>query len=406
MTAPRAGAGWMYKGQHLLIVDDQRLDRTIASHAASRFRFDTTEAASIDDTRALLEQGARFDVVLLDLSLGDDDGLHALPLLSRYNPDGVVVLASGFDGRVLAASQRLASSLGLSVAGVLRKPILPAALQQVLAQTPAREAADGTAMPIVSPEQVRQALRAGHIQPWFQPKVSLATNAIVGTEALARWVNPDGTTISPGAFVSVAESAGMIAELTDAMLDGALRACGQWRGMRPDCWVAVNISPLLLNDPGLTERVEQCLHKHGVPPNALVLEITENSAIPEAPVAMEILTRLRIRGVNLSIDDFGTGHSSLRSLVRMPFNEMKIDQSFVREALTDRDSRKVVRASASLGRELGLKVVAEGVETVPIAQLVTEAGCDVGQGWLYGAAVTGDVFQSLLMGGEAASQER
>ena len=179
----------------------------------------------------------------------------------------------------------------------------------------------------------------------------------------------------------------MAAALTDMMLDRALLACARWRHKRPDCWVAVNVSPLLLDDPGLTDRIEQKLRQHGVPPGALVLEITESNGIPDTPCAMEILTRLRIRGVNLSVDDFGTGHSSLLSLVRMPFNEMKIDQAFVRDAISNRDARKVVRASASLGRELGLKVVAEGVETEAMARLVQDAGCHVGQGWLYGRAV-------------------
>ena len=133
-----------------------------------------------------------------------------------------------------------------------------------------------------------------------------------------------------------------------------------------------------------------------MPPGALVLEITESNGIPDTPCAIEILTRLRIRGVNLVVDDFGTGHSSLLSLVRMPFNEMKIDQAFVRDAVSNRDSRKVVRASASLGRELGLKVVAEGVETEMMAQLVEDAGCHVGQGWLYGRAVPAEIFRGRI----------
>jgi EAL domain-containing protein (putative c-di-GMP-specific phosphodiesterase class I) len=135
----------------------------------------------------------------------------------------------------------------------------------------------------------------------------------------------------------------------------------------------------------------------------LVIEITETNGIPDTPRAIEILTRLRIRGVNLAIDDFGTGHSSLLSLVRMPFNEMKIDQAFVRDAVSNRDARKVVRASASLGRELGLKVVAEGVETEVIGQLVTEAGCDIGQGWLYGRAAPPELFQTDCEGVSAVA---
>jgi len=386
--------------QHLLVVDDQRLDRAIATHAATKAGFRVTGAANIGEARDLFESGAQFDFVMLDLSLGSEDGLEVLPLIARFNSTAVVVLASGFDGRILAASQRLASGLGLLVAGVLRKPILPTALQRLLRQTPHSQlAGTGTTVPI-KPEQIRMAITAGQIMPWFQPKVSLATGAIIGAEALARWVRADGRSVSPEAFVPIAEQNGLAAALTDAILDQALAACACWRGKRPDCCVAVNVSPLLLDDPGLTDRIEQKLQTHGVPPGALVLEITESTGIPDTPCAIEILTRLRIRGVNLAVDDFGTGHSSLLSLVRMPFNEMKIDQAFVRDAVFNRDSRKVVRASASLGRELGLNVVAEGVETEVIAQLVEEAGCHVGQGWLYGRAVPAAIFQAQM--GEAA----
>ncbi|OIQ63052.1 cyclic di-GMP phosphodiesterase YahA [mine drainage metagenome] len=209
-------------------------------------------------------------------------------------------------------------------------------------------------------------------------------------------MTPDGRLIPPDAFVPIAEQNGLAAALTDAILDQSLHASARWRELRPDCKVAVNLSPLLLDDPAVTDRIEHALRKHNVPAGALVLEITETNGIPDTPRAMEILTRLRIRGVNLAVDDFGTGHSSLLSLVRTPFNEMKIDQAFVREALTNRDSRKVVRASASLGRELGLTVVAEGVETGDIAELVTEAGCHIGQGWLYGRAVPPEIFQAEL----------
>jgi EAL domain-containing protein (putative c-di-GMP-specific phosphodiesterase class I)/CheY-like chemotaxis protein len=386
--------------QHLLVVDDQRLDRAIATHAATRAGFLVTGAGSIGETRALFESGDRFEFILLDLSLGSEDGLEVLPLIARFNSAAVVVLASGFEGRILASSQRVASGLGLRVAGVLRKPILPTALQRLLQQAPPGQVAAGDATLSIPPEEIRLALAAGQIKPWFQPKVSLVTGAIVGAEALARWIRTDGKSVSPDRFIPVAEQNGLTGALTDTILDQALSACAHWREKRPDCWVAVNLSPLLLDDPTLTDRIEQKLQAHGVPPGALILEITESNGIPDTPCAIEILTRLRIRGVNLSIDDFGTGHSSLLSLVHMPFNEMKIDQAFVREAMHSRDSRKVVRASASLGRELGLNVVAEGVETELMAQLVQEAGCHVGQGFLYSPAVPPAIFETQL--GETA----
>jgi EAL domain-containing protein (putative c-di-GMP-specific phosphodiesterase class I) len=387
--------------RNFLVIDDQRLDRAIASHAGTRAGFQSKGAATIQEARDFFEQGWRFEFIVLDLSLGREDGLEALPLIARFNKAAVVVFASGFDSRVLAASQRLASALGLQVGGVLRKPIMPAVLIDMLrpkagvsSQNPGGDAAR------LKPGDLQTALSEGHIRPWFQPKQSLATGAIVGTEALARWVKPDGSLISPAQFIPMAEQSGLLESLTDTMLDQSLRACAQWRRHRPDCWVAVNISPLLLNDPRLTERIEARLQAHGVPPGALVLEITESNGIPDTPTATEILTRLRIRGVNLSVDDFGTGHSSLLSLVRMPFNEMKIDQAFVREAIDNSDSRKVVRASASLGRELGLNVVAEGVETSVMADLVEDAGCHIGQGWLYGRAVPLEEFERVL--GQAA----
>ena len=381
----------------LLVIDDQRLDRAIVSHAATRAGFHTTGAACIQDARDLFEQGLRFTFIVLDLSLGREDGLEALPLIAQFNKTAVVVFASGFDARVLTASQRLASGLGIQVGGVLRKPIMPAVLIELL-QPKAGVNAPHSKLDTeaLRPEDLRVAIAEHHIRPWFQPQQSLATGAIVGAEALARWVTPQGELIEPNRFIPVAEASELLVALTDTMLDQSLRACANWRHYRPDCWVAVNISPLLLNDPKLTDRIEASLHLHGVPPGALVLEVTECNGIPDTACATEILTRLRIRGVNLSIDDFGTGHSSLLSLVRMPFNEMKIDQTFVREAIHNSDSRKVVRASASLGRELGLNVVAEGVETRDIEELVEDAGCHVGQGWVYGKAVPQEDFERQL----------
>ncbi len=382
--------------QHLLIVDDQRVDRAIGTHAATQIGYTVSCAASIEETRALLETGNRFDFVVLDLALGAEDGLEVLPLIARFDPAAVVVLASSFDGRILAASQRLASGLGLRVAGVLRKPILPTALQRLLQLSP-RTRGQGCSddLPIPS-EQLRHAIDIGQITAWFQPQTSLETGLLVGAEALARWRVSDGRWIPPSTFVRIAEQGGMAAALTDLMLDRALLACAGWRDKRPDCWVSVNVSPLLLDDLGIADRIEQKLRKHGVPPGALIVEITETNGIPDTPCAMEILTRLRIRGVNLAVDDFGTGHSSLLSLIRTPFNEMKIDQAFVADAISNRDARKVVRASASLGRELGLKVVAEGVENEAMARLVQDAGCQIGQGWLYGRAAPSEIFEANL----------
>jgi CheY-like chemotaxis protein len=214
--------------QHLLVVDDQRLDRAIATHAATQVGLRVTGAASIAETRDLLERGGRFDFVVLDLSLGSEDGLEVLSLIASFNRTAVVVLASGFDGRILAASERLAAC-GFAGGGRVAQTdpahgvataAAPAAAQPVgrCQRDPVDSA--GTNPP--------RAGRRAH-KTWFQPKASLLTGAIVGAEALARWVRADGQSVSPDAFIPVAEESGLISLLTDTILDQALTACAHCR---------------------------------------------------------------------------------------------------------------------------------------------------------------------------------
>ncbi len=382
--------------RRLLVVDDVRVDRTIAMHWGQKAGFETWGAAGLSEAEALFADGERFDCVLLDLTLGEEDGLKLLPTLAMYNGGALVVFCSGCDGRVLASSQRLAARLGLHVAGVLKKPLHPQALRTMLERGPGHADFAGEAGRLIDPEALRQAFTAGEVVPWFQPKTCLMSGALIGAEALARWFPPVGQPIPPADFVEVAERSGMGGMLTDIILDQSLRACARWRQSHPELTVAVNVSPLLLNDPDLTRRIERLLRAYDVPPDKLVLEITEGRAIPDTARAAEILTRLRIWGVSLAVDDFGTGHSSLLALARMPFNELKIDKAFVGSAAKNAESLKIVTAVASLGRGLGLKVIAEGVETVEVAALLRDTGCHIGQGWLYGRAASPAAFEALV----------
>ncbi len=380
----------------LLVIDDERVDRAIAVHAATRAGFHAVGVSGVEEARALLEEGIVFEAVLLDLSLGRDDGLRVLHMLADWHSRALVVFASGFDGRVLSASRQLAMTLGLRVGGALRKPIRPEALRDLLHRPGEAMRPEGAAQPRVSAADLHGAIARGEILPFFQPKVSLDGGEIVGAEALARWVRPDGTCVMPAAFLAMMESRGLTLALTETMLDQALSVCSSFRRLRPKFTVAVNLSPLLLDDPSLTDRIERRLETSGVPASSLVLEITEGLGIPDTACATEVMTRLRIRGISLSIDDFGTGFSSLLSLVRMPFSEIKIDQAFVRDADQPGDCRKVVYAAAALGRQLGLSVVAEGVETPSVARAVHDAGCHVGQGYLYGRPMPEAAFDAVL----------
>ncbi len=244
--------------------------------------------------------------------------------------------------------------------------------------------------------ELASALDQGHLVAAFQPKITLSDSRVVGFEALARWHHPPHGLVPPDLFIPIAEQNGLIVPLTRRILSDALAACQRWQRHHPACNVAVNISPMVLANPALPEEIEALLLEYNLPPSALIAEITETTVIANPLLAAEVLTRLRIKGVGLSMDDFGTGYSSLLTLLRLPFTELKIDRSFVASCETDEEAWKIIRATISLARELGLSVVAEGIETEPVETKLRNAGCQVGQGWRFGRAMSERVLHAWL----------
>jgi EAL domain-containing protein (putative c-di-GMP-specific phosphodiesterase class I) len=357
-------------------------------HALTPLGYVVDAAADLRAATAYLME-FKYDAVVLDLSLGEAEGISLLRTLRDCGSDPTVIFLSGLDERVITASQRLASGMGLRVAGMLRKPASPLALRELLRDAPARK------VPTITPgrclpghDEVFNAIENGMIVPHVQPQVSLRDRRVVGVEALARWTTHDGTSIPPEIFVPLVEQFGLIVPLTFQIMRASLEACGRWRVEYPGCPVAVNISPLVLADPRLPDEIERILAETGQGPGALVAEITESTVIDNPLLAAEVLTRLRIKGIELSIDDFGTGHSSLLTLLRMPFSELKIDRSFISQCETDVEAWKIVRATVSMARELGIRVVAEGIETESVAGRLREINCEVGQGWHFARAMS------------------
>jgi EAL domain-containing protein (putative c-di-GMP-specific phosphodiesterase class I) len=378
------------------VVDDERIQRMIIARAAASMGYAADSAGTLEDATTLLAT-YRYDAVVLDLSLGESEGISLLQALRKSLSDPVLVFVSRLDDRVRAASMRLAVALGLRVAGAIQKPVSPAILRNLLLDAPAREkAAPEEAGPHLTAEDLAEALRRGEITAQYQPKVALADGRVAGMEALARWSRDQLELVSPEVFIPLAEEHGLIVPLTSHIMRQSLMACKRWRVHHPACSVAVNISPLVLADPTLPEEIETILHETGLGPGALVAEITESSVIANPLIAAEVLTRLRIKGVSLSIDDFGTGYSSLLTLLRLPFSELKIDRSFVTQCDTDPEAWKIVRATISMARELGLTVVAEGIETAPVERMLREAGCDYGQGWHFARAMKEDDLTQWL----------
>jgi PAS domain S-box-containing protein len=244
----------------------------------------------------------------------------------------------------------------------------------------------------MSGEQVRAGLRADEFFPFFQPVVILRTGEVAGVEVLARWQHESFGIVLPGAFIATAEQEGLIGELTAMLMGKAFTAAG----VLPDPqWLAINISPHLLRDLALPKRIREAAEATAFPLNRVVIEITESALVENLEHAQTISRELKAQGCRLALDDFGTGYSSLLHLQSLPFDELKVDRSFVGSMTERRESRKIVSAVVGLGQSLGLETIAEGVETEEQAEMLLLLGCEMGQGWLFGRPVPAEQLSDV-----------
>lgn len=238
--------------------------------------------------------------------------------------------------------------------------------------------------------QLGESVARGELVLHYQPKVHLATGALEAVECLVRWQHPERGLLYPDAFLSLAETTGYINTITGWVLEAGLAQCAAWRARGLDIATAVNISTRDLEDPRLVERVQQVLAAAGVEPTKLIIEITETGVMSDPACAIGHLVALKETGVHISIDDFGIGQSSLAYLRQLPADELKIDRSF--SMSLDAHSRAILRSAVDVGHALGMRVIAEGVETAEAVAVLVELGCDVGQGYFYGRPQPADVF--------------
>ncbi|MEX2269599.1 MAG: EAL domain-containing protein [Acidimicrobiia bacterium] len=259
---------------------------------------------------------------------------------------------------------------------------------------PERDRHDARRLTLLS--ELRHAIEAHHLVLHYQPKADLATGRVLGVEALVRWQHEEHGLLPPDDFIPLAEPTGLIGPLTLAVLTEALRQCRVWEDAGLDLRVAVNVSVRNLYDERFVHDVDRLLRRFGVAPGNLTLEITESTmmADPTRPVAA--LSQLSMRGVHLSIDDFGTGYSSLAYLKRLPVTEIKIDKSFVLGMIDDADDATIVRSTIELARNLGLQVVAEGVEHEDVWQTLAAQGCHRAQGFYLSPALPAGEFEAWL----------
>jgi diguanylate cyclase (GGDEF)-like protein len=243
---------------------------------------------------------------------------------------------------------------------------------------------------------IRHALVQDEIVVHYQPIVDLDQGTVRGAEGLVRWQHPEHGLIPPGAFVQTVEQTGLIGPLTRHVLERSIAECAAWRKDGREMSVAVNLSVRNLLDRDLPKEIERLLHAYGLPPEALQLEITESMIMSDPERALATVTRLSGLGARLSVDDFGTGYSSLANLRKMPINELKIDRSFVSPMLRNESDLIIVRSTINLGHDLGLNVIAEGVEDSPTLEQLAVLGCDLAQGYHVSRPMPADAFHDWL----------
>jgi len=251
---------------------------------------------------------------------------------------------------------------------------------------------------------MRQALASQRFRLHYQPQIDLKTGAVIGAEALIRWRDPELGEVSPGQFIPVAEETGFIIAIGDWVLEQAVRQAARWRDEGLAMPVSVNVSALQFQQADFNDRVAAVLRDHALPGELLELELTESILVHDANEALARLSQLSQLGVRLAIDDFGTGYSSLAYLKRFPIDRLKIDRSFVKGVPADESDGAIVRAIVQMAQALGMKVIAEGVETEPQRAFLLELGCDEFQGFLYAPALDALSFEERVRGGLGRGQ--
>ena len=368
-------------GNRLLVVDDQPDILDFVGQVAEAIGFRVRLANNAQKFRDALHE-FNPSLVILDLQIPQTDGVELIRELGNLGTRAAILISSGMDQRVLTSAEQLGVAHGLTMAGMLQKPIMLADLEAVLAQH--LQAPRGP-----TGDELRRAIDRAQLLVHYQPKCALRDGhwVVVGVEALIRWEHPEAGLIYPDAFIPLAESTGVIAALTDFVLQESIRQLGVWSAQGVDLDLAVNLSPCLVRELDFPDRLAQLMRAHALDNARLTLEITETAALEVPARTRDILTRLRVKNFGLSLDDFGTGYSSLTQLYRMPFNELKVDKSLGLELHQSREARTIVRSLVDLAHNLGLKVCTEGVETETALQFLESAGSDYVQGYYLGRPV-------------------
>lgn len=391
----------------VLVIDDQRFQRSMLARMLKSLGVERVlEAADGGSALKLVRENSEsLTLIISDVDMPEMDGLEFIRRLAQEAAHTAVAIHSALDRGLLKSIEVMSAEYGLHLIGVLEKPVSEATLRQVLDRALERTARFKRQEPPADEAQIASALRDNEFEAWFQPKVHLRTSRVCGAEVLVRWCRLPAAPLPPDRFLAAVTKSGLMRSLTLGLAMQSARCLERVGARGKDFTLSLNVCPTLLDDPDFGDALARSLTGAGATPQEVVLEITENAASQNQAAALENLTRLRMRGFELSIDDFGTGFSSLAQLVRTPFSEIKIDRAFVSRLVTDSSARALVESIVSLARRLGLRTVAEGIETEDVLEILLDLDCDTGQGYLFAKPMAMNDWLRWMEARQPASSE-
>jgi len=387
-----------------LIVEDDDLQRMVVSEmlrslGATMICDASNGRQALDILRR--EKHKQIDIVICDLNMPEMDGMEFLRHLGEEQQHVSIIIMSSLDKKLIDSVGKMANMHEIQLLGKIEKPVTPSTLEALISQyiRPGNKRSQQIitqASPFTLYE-ILDGVRTKQIEPFYQPKLNIESGEVIGAEALARWIHPQHGVITPDAFIPLLEQSGNIDGLTFLMLEKAASACKMFHSKGFFISISVNLSLASLDDTNLADRIIQVVKAAGIEPEHIILEITESAAMTNVAHSLENLTRLRMFGFGLSIDDYGTGYSSMQQLTRIPFSELKIDRSFVKDVYDNEAMRVVVEQSIQMANKLGVKTVAEGVETRQGWDVLKEIGCDTGQGFYIAKPMSLEDFFDFLL---------